>query len=144
MKPTALLVDDDEEFVRGLAEAVKLEGFEVRIAGTLQQARTALREQDVDALLVDMQLPDGSGLELLQTPEGRLPPGVVFISGNSSVELAVEALHSGATDFLTKPVDFARVKMLLANVSRTRELEDEIGSLRGELRKLGRFGPSID
>ncbi len=143
MKPSALLVDDDEDFVRGLAEAVKLEGFEVRIAGTLQQARTALREQDVDALLVDMQLPDGSGLELLQTPEGRLPPGVVFISGNSSVELAVEALRSGATDFLTKPVDFARVKMALANLSKTRELARQVGALQGELRRLGRFGSLI-
>jgi DNA-binding NtrC family response regulator len=98
MKPSALLVDDDEAFVQGLAEAVRLEGFEVRTAGSLQRARAALREQEVDALLVDMQLPDGSGLELLQTPEGRLPPGVIFISGNSSVELAVEALRSGATD----------------------------------------------
>jgi DNA-binding NtrC family response regulator len=143
MKPSALLVDDDEAFVKGLAEAVKLEGFDVRTAGTLHDARVALREQDVDALLVDMQLPDGSGLTLLQTPEGKLPPGVVFISGTSSVELAVEALRSGATDFLTKPVDFARVKMALANLSRARELTRQVGALRGELRKLGRFGSLI-
>ena len=88
MKPNALLVDDDEAFVKGLAEAVKLEGFDVRTAGTLHDARVALREQDADALIVDMQLPDGSGLTLLQTPEGKLPPGVIFISGTSSVELA--------------------------------------------------------
>src|SRR5512132_3134926 len=100
--PTALLVDDDEGFVFGLAEAVKREGFEVCTAGTLQDARQALREQEPDALLIDLQLPDGSGLELLQTPEGRLPPGVIFISGNASVELAVEALRLGAMDFLTK------------------------------------------
>jgi DNA-binding NtrC family response regulator len=143
MKPNALLVDDDEAFVKGLAEAVKLEGFDVRTAGTLHEARVALRELDVDALLVDMQLPDGSGLALLQTPEGKLPPGVIFISGNSSVELAVEALRSGATDFLTKPVDFARVKMALANLSRSRELTRQVGALRGELRKLGRFGSLI-
>jgi len=46
-------------------------------------------------------------------------------------------------DYLTKPVDFARVKMALANLTRTRELKEEIGSLRGELRSLGRFGPMI-
>ena len=143
MKPIALLVDDDEAFVQGLAEAVRLEGFDVRTAGTLHDARVALREQDVDALLVDMQLPDGSGLTLLQTPEGKLPPGVIFISGTSSVELAVEALRSGATDFLTKPVDFPRVKMALANLSHARELKRQVGALRGELRKLGRFGSLI-
>ena len=141
--PKALLVDDDEAFVFGLAEAVKREGFEVRTAGTLQDARMALREYDPDALLVDLQLPDGSGLELLQTPEGRLPPGVIFISGNASVESAVDALRLGATDFLTKPVDFARVKMALANLSRTRELTKQVGALRGELRRLGHFGAVV-
>jgi len=141
--PNALLVDDDAGFVLGLAEAVKREGFDVRTASNLQEARVALREQEPDALLVDMQLPDGSGLELLQAPEGRLPPGVIFISGNSSIELAVEALQLGATDFLTKPVDFARVKVALANLSRTRELARQVGALRGELRRLGRFGSMI-
>jgi DNA-binding NtrC family response regulator len=141
--PKALLVDDDEGFVFGLAEAVKREGFDVRTAATLQEARQALREQEPDALLIDLQLPDGSGLELLQTPEGRLPPGVIFISGNASVELAVEALRLGAMDFLTKPVDFARVKMALANLSRTRELTRQVGALRGELRRLGHFGSLV-
>jgi two-component system, NtrC family, response regulator AtoC len=141
--PIALLVDDDAGFVLGLAEAVKREGFDVRTAANLQEARAALREEEPDALLVDMQLPDGSGLELLQEPEGRLPPGVIFISGNSSIELAVEALQLGATDFLTKPVDFARVKVALANLSRTRELARQVGALRGELRRLGRFGNII-
>jgi DNA-binding NtrC family response regulator len=139
----ALLVDDDEGFLLGLAEAVKREGFEVRTAGTLQAARQALREHDPDALLIDLQLPDGSGLELLQAPEGKLPPGVIFISGAASVELAVEALRLGAMDFLTKPVDFARVKMALGNLLNARELTRQVGTLRGELRRLGRFGSIV-
>jgi two-component system, NtrC family, response regulator HydG len=67
----------------------------------------------------------------------------VLITGHASVETAVEALRRGATDYLTKPVDLARLKTILANVTRTRELQSEIGSLRGELRKLGRFGPLV-
>ena len=55
----------------------------------------------------------------------------------------MHALRRGATDYLTKPVDFARIKAVLANLARTRELKEEIGSLRTELRKLGRFGPII-
>ena len=51
------------------------------------------------------------------------------------METAVQALRRGVADYLTKPVDFARVKMVLANVSRTRELKEEIGGLRGELRR---------
>ena len=70
-------------------------------------------------------------------------PETVLITGQASVETAVEALRRGVADYLTKPVDFARVKTVLANVSRTRELKEEIGGLRGELRKLGRFGALI-
>ena len=139
----ALLVDDDLGFVLGLAEAVQREGFTVSTATTLAQAREELARQEPDALLVDLQLPDGSGLDLVQPADGRLPPGVVFITGHASVDLAVEALRLGASDFLTKPVDLARVKMALANLGRTRELSREIGSLRGELRRLGRFGTLV-
>jgi DNA-binding NtrC family response regulator len=141
--PHALLVDDDLGFVLGLAEAVQREGFTVSTAATLAQAREELARQEPDALLVDLQLPDGSGLDLVPPAEGRLPPGVIFITGHGSVELAVEALRLGASDFLTKPVDLARVKMALANLGRTRELSREIGSLRGELRRLGRYGSLV-
>jgi DNA-binding NtrC family response regulator len=68
---------------------------------------------------------------------------VVLITGHASVDTAVEALRCGITDYLTKPVDLARLKTILANVARTRELQAEIGTLRGELRKLGRFGPLV-
>jgi DNA-binding NtrC family response regulator len=122
---------------------VKREGYSVTTVSSLKEARVELARGEVDALLVDLNLPDGSGLEILQQPEGRLPPGVIFITGHASVEIAVEALRLGALDFLTKPVDFARVKMALANLTRTRELARQVGALRGELRRLGRFGSLI-
>ena len=55
----------------------------------------------------------------------------------------MDALRRGVVDYLTKPVDFARLQMALANLARTLEMKGEIGSLRSELRKLGRFGPLI-
>ena len=112
-------------------------------ATTLATAREEIARQEPDVLLVDLQLPDGSGLDLVPPADGRLPPGIIFITGHASVDLAVEALRLGASDFLTKPVEFARVKMALANFGRTRELSREIGSLRGELRRLGRFGTLV-
>jgi DNA-binding NtrC family response regulator len=141
--PHALIVDDDLGFLLGLAEVVKREGFTVSTATTLQEARDELARSEPDALLIDLQLPDGSGLELLRESEGRLASGVIFITGHASLETAVDALRLGALDFLTKPVDFARVKMVLANLARTRELNQQVGSLRGELRKLGHFGALI-
>jgi two-component system, NtrC family, response regulator HydG len=139
--PRALIVDDDLELLQVLTEFVKREGFAVTGASTLSQAREEIAANPPDILLVDIHLPDGSGLDLLDGLEAD--PEVVLITGNASVETAVDALRRGLTDYLTKPVDFGRLKMALANLARTLEMKGEIGSLRGELRKLGRFGPLI-
>jgi DNA-binding NtrC family response regulator len=122
---------------------VKREGFSAAAASTLSQAREELVARPPDILLVDIQMPDGSGLDLLDGLEDAADPEVVLITGNASVETAVDALRRGVTDYLTKPVDFARLKMALANLARTLDMKGEIGTLRSELRKLGRFGPLI-
>lgn len=141
--PRALIVDDDLGFLAGLAELVKREGFAVVTASSLKEARDEIATSTPDILLVDLRLPDGTGLDLLEAfPPGSVPE-VLLITGSASLETAVDALRLGVTDYLTKPVDFARVKMALANVTRALELRGEISSLRGELRKLGRFGPLI-
>ncbi len=142
-KARALVVDDDPGFLAGVVELVKREGFEVTSASSLKEAKAELLANPPDILLVDLHLPDGSGLSLLEAFEPASKPEVVLITGSASVETAVEALRLGVADYLTKPVDFARVKMALGNVTRALELRGEIGSLRGELRKLGRFGPLI-
>jgi two-component system, NtrC family, response regulator AtoC len=141
--PRALIVDDDPGFLLGLAELVRREGFAVSSAGSLKQAREEITASAPDILLVDLRLPDGSGLDLLNGFEPTTAPEVVLITGSASVETAVDALRRGAIDYVTKPVDFARIKMALANVTRTLAMKGEIGTLRGELRKLGRFGPLV-
>jgi two-component system, NtrC family, response regulator HydG len=138
--PRALIVDDDLEVLQVLTEFVKREGFVATGASTLSQAREEVAASPPDIVLVDIHLPDGSGLDLLDALEGTSDPEVVLITGNASVETAVDALRRGVTDYLTKPVDFARLKMALANLARTLEMKGEIGTLRTELRKLGRFG----
>jgi DNA-binding NtrC family response regulator len=143
ISPRALIVDDDPGFLLGLAELVRREGFTVTSAGSLKQAREEIAASSPDILLVDLHLPDGSGLDLLTAFEPITAPEVVLITGDASVETAVDALRRGAIDYLTKPVDFARIKMALANVTRTLGMKGEIGALRSELRKLGRFGPLI-
>ncbi len=137
----ALIVDDDTSFQNGLAEAVRLEGFTAATATNLQQAREQLSDTPPDVLFVDLSLPDGSGLDLLEGMEAI--PETVLITGQASVGTAVQALRRGVADYLTKPVDFARVKSVLGQVARTHEFKEEIVGLRGELRKLGRFGGLI-
>ena len=141
--PHALLVDDDVNFVLGLAEVVGREGFSTKAAHNLKEARAEIGRTMPDVLLVDLHLPDGSGIDLFRDLESSPATEVVLITGQASVDTAVEAMRKGASDYLVKPVDMARVRGVLANVVRTRELKEQIGTLRGELRKLGRFGPLI-
>jgi two-component system response regulator AtoC len=137
---SALVVDDDGDFRASLALLVEHEGFAVRQAGSVAEARARLAEAPADAVLVDLQLPDGDGLELVRDEQIGAAPAFVVVTGNASVESAVGALRDGALDYLTKPVDRARLKSILAHVSRARALRAEVSSLRGELRELGRFG----
>jgi len=137
----ALIVDDDVSFRLGLADAVRREGLDVVTASSLAEARREVAAAVPDVVLLDLTLPDQNGMDLLPELEALAePPGVVLVTGQATVETAVEALRRGVVDYLTKPIDFARVKMALGNLIRTRDLNAEIGSLRGELRSLGRFG----
>jgi two-component system, NtrC family, response regulator HydG len=138
--PLALVVDDDRGFALGLTRLVAAEGFEVVSAHTLAEARAQMALRAPDIVLADLRLPDGSGADLLEGLEGTSVPELVLITGHASVETAVDVLRRGAVDYLTKPVDFARVKIALAALARAVAMKGQIGTLRGELRKLGRFG----
>jgi len=140
----ALIVDDDKSSLRALTQLVKNEGFVTVGAANLQEARGRLQVEPPDLILIDLMLPDGSGLDLVEDlGEGADKTSVVVITGHASVETAVEALRRGASDYLTKPVDMARLKAVLVNVARTHELKVKITELRGQLRELGRFGDMV-
>lgn len=141
--PQALIVDDDRNFSMGLAEIITNEGFAARTAATLKEAREELNKSLPDVILLDMKLPDGSGMDFLREIAGFPATEVVVVTGNGSVDSAVEALQSGASHYLTKPLNIPRVRALLASLSQSLELKEQLGTLRGELRQLGRFGPMV-
>ena len=138
--PHVLLVDDDPETLDWLSEFVKGEGFTVATADSLRAARIHLTRLTPDILLTDLLLPDGQGIDLVSDLESRDATEFVIMTGYASVESAIDALRAGATDYLLKPADLERLKAILHRVPRPEELREEIGELRGELRKLGRFG----
>lgn len=137
-----LIVDDDERFRIRQADWVEREGCECRVVDSLAAARRELHEYEPDLVLLDLELGDGAGLDLLD-PERPWDAEIVVVTGHASIETAVGALRGGVTDYLTKPLDRTRLQAVLAGVMRTRALKREIGSLRTELRSLGRFGPLI-
>jgi two-component system, NtrC family, response regulator AtoC len=141
--PTALIIDDDENFRTSLELLVQREGFTARGANSLAAARSELERAPADVCLLDLTLPDGDGLSWLREEPTPFSGEVIVITGHGSVDSAVEALQRGALDYLIKPIDRARLRTALINVARTRALKEEVGSLRGELRDLGRFGRMV-
>jgi two-component system response regulator AtoC len=139
----ALIIEDDENFRRSLELLVQREGLVTRSAGSVGEARECLAAGTPDVFLVDLTLPDGDGLAWLRSEPAASSAEVIVITGSTSVDSAVDALHGGALDYLTKPIDRARLRSALVNVARTRALKEEVGSLRGELRDLGRFGRMV-
>ena len=112
-----LLVVDDEPDLRTLYELTLLrEGYDVESAGTVEEAWARLIDGHYSAVITDMRLPDGTGLDLLRRIEasGRSEKAIV-ITAYGSAENAVEALKAGAFDYLTKPVDLRQFRSVVAS-----------------------------
>ncbi|HEY1898976.1 MAG TPA: sigma-54 dependent transcriptional regulator [Steroidobacteraceae bacterium] len=138
--PHALIVDDDPDVVGWLQEVVRLEGFTSSSARTLKGAREQLSSRRPDVVLTDLRLPDGEGIELARELPLCDAPELIVVTGYATVDSAVAALRAGATDYLVKPAELDRVQAVLRHARKTAALRSEIGALRHELRRLGRFG----
>ena len=124
LQPAYILVVDDEPDLRTLYELTLLrEGYRVEAAADLAQARQYLQERRFDAVITDMRLPDGLGLELLRDMvKQQRPERCVVITAYGSAENAVEALKAGAFDYLTKPVDLKQFRSVVASAVRGGEM----------------------
>lgn len=138
--PHVLIVDDDPETREALVSIIAADGLTTATAGDLREARIQLVRQTPDVVFTDLQLPDGSGVDLFEDLDPRSGVEIIVITGHATVESAVTALKLGATDYLVKPINMQRVKAVLDRLPRAGDLKAQIGTLRGELRRMGRFG----
>jgi two-component system response regulator FlrC len=109
-----LIVEDRETTRLMVAETLRRRGHEVVTAATLDEGRNALDEHRPDSVLTDLQLPDGSGLDLLAralAADARRP--VIVMSAFGTIQIAVDAIKTGAYDFVTKPFDSNRLVSLV-------------------------------
>jgi len=113
----SILVVDDEPDLRTLYELTLLrEGYHVEAAASVHEARQVLQAQRFDVVITDMRLPDGFGMELLHAlRDQQRPERCVVMTAYGSAENAVEALRSGAFDYLTKPVDLKQFRLVIAS-----------------------------
>jgi len=142
-RPDAVILEDDDGHRDALAKLIEREGFTTRGARSVATAKRLIGERRPDVVLADLQLPDGSGMDLLEALGDHPRPEFVLVTGHASVDSAVDALRRGAHDYLTKPIDIRRLKAILTNVARAIDAKRQVVGLRGQLRQLGRFGALI-
>ena len=130
-----VLIVDDEAHIRDSLEAIlREEDYAVTAVGTAAEALTLVRDADFQAVLLDIWLPDGDGLQVLadirgSADESTFPrpgaPEVVMISGHGTIEAAVRATKLGAYDFLEKPLSLDRTLLVLRNAVQAHRLREE-------------------
>ncbi len=112
--PTALLVDDDLVYASALAELIEQEDYEVRTCANVREALEHLADNVPDVVLVDLLLPDGSGMELVHKVESQaLHTRVFVITAHAELDSTVAALRAGVEDYLTKPLDLQHLRQCL-------------------------------
>lgn len=141
-----LIVDDEASLRQTLARILQRAGFEVTTVATGKEALTLLSQQSFDLIYLDIRMPDTSGLEVLKIIHAKLPElPVILFTAQPDLNSAVEALRSGAIDYLLKPLKpqtvIDRTETILANKQkehRKRELQRQIDALQAELNALDR------
>jgi DNA-binding NtrC family response regulator len=127
MSLSVLVVDDEENARTFVGTLLKKKGYEVIEAGTLADARDRVKKGEGDVVLLDVQLNGEYGLNLLyETAMMPVRPPIIVITGFGNIDMAVDAMKNGATDFLTKPLDMTQLEKSLQRAS-------EIVAMRREL-----------
>ena len=119
--PSLLIVDDDIGFVHAAAEIARMQGFEITVAGELRQAMHRVKQRDFDLALVDLDLPDGSGLSLLEDMDNDRMRAIV-VTGKPTMESAVQSLRNSVVDYLVKPIAPERLRQLLQSCAGNRRV----------------------
>jgi two-component system response regulator HydG len=129
-----LIVVDDEPGVLGLIERiVRPMGYEVALYTNGREALFHLANEPADVALVDLQMPELGGLDVLRAVrEARPQCQVILMTGHASVDSAIEAVKLGALDYLSKPIDFARLRQLLEGVREERDRRAALMAADGE------------
>ena len=128
----ALIVDDDATLITLVRRLLEEDGYAVDTAKTAEDGRTLAMVNEYDAIVLDLGLPDGNGIQIIQSlrRDGRKTP-IVVLTGTKDSDVTVRALDAGADDYLTKPIVFAEFK------ARVRALVRRGGAQRTESLSAG-------
>jgi DNA-binding NtrC family response regulator len=131
MSLTIHVIDDDENTRLSINEYLKVKGYEIVEGSSLKEAKEAIKSGTSDIILLDVNLPDGYGLNLLsETAQMSDRPPIIMITAYGDIEMAVDAMRNGAHDFISKPIsDMSRLE---SSIKRA----EEIVKLRRQMNRL--------
>jgi two-component system response regulator AtoC len=131
MSATILIVDDEENARLFIGSFLKSRGYETISAATLAEARQSIDQGNADIILLDVNLPDGYGPSLLEeTAALPLRPPIIMITAFGEVDMAVNAMKNGATDFLQKPIKLAELENSVRRAYEAVSMRRELAHLR--------------
>jgi two-component system response regulator AtoC len=135
MKPSILIVDDDEVMRETLSDVLKKRGYEVFSAASGKETLPVIKKNVIDLVLLDMKLPDENGLEVLRkVKELDTDILVIIMTAYSDVQTAVSAMKSGAHHYINKPFELEELRLLIEKGLETKSLINEIRRLSREQR----------
>lgn len=128
---TILIVDDEKNILSTLSRALRVEDYDVDVAGSAEIALEKARSKAYDAFLLDVNMPGTSGLALMKAlRDMKVEAPVLVMSGQGTIEIAIEATRLGAHDFLEKPIGTERLLLSLARALEHAQLSEENRSLK--------------
>jgi two-component system, NtrC family, response regulator AtoC len=136
----ALIVDDDADSAASMKMLIASENFTVAVASTLRDAKRQIALQQPDIVLLDLRLPDGSGMDLFSDPTLIANSEVVLVTGHASLETSIQALRLGAADYLVKPVNLRQLQGVLSRIMKPSALKAEVEHLNADVNDSGHFG----
>jgi DNA-binding NtrC family response regulator len=106
MAEKVLLIDDEVEFLEALSERMEIRGMDVSTAENAKAAVSAINSGDYDAIVLDLQMPDMNGIDMLKVIRKTNPDmQVILLTGQATLEAGIQAMKLGAMDFMEKPAD---------------------------------------
>jgi len=135
-----LVVDDDPNILRIIKHNLEKEGYTVLTAGSGEECLDKIKTEPINLVLLDVRLPDMSGIEALQRIKHlQYEFPVIMITAYGTVETAVEAMKLGAYDFISKPFNTEELKVSVRNALDTQNLKKEVSSLKSQLKQRYAF-----
>ena len=140
MAMTVLIIDDEENARENIGQFLTAKGYEVKGAATLAEGRASLQRGDGDIVLLDVQLPDGYGPNLLYETAGMpFRPPIILITAYGEIDMAVDAMKNGAHDFLTKPIVLSQLEKSIERAGEVIAMRRELLHLRQSQQEKGKF-----